>query len=162
MGLGGAVSLLFGHWENFYASQHKNCQGLLSGRGERWTSAAARNRACSQKLSCIIHHKILSLESAGGSSQSSLSYTSIIFRGLKQAQASTAPTLSLHLQANVGQSAALLTQLRLFSLDNRSHATRGSYTEDTYMHSCWKMKLQVGECLVSRLSQLYSSLQGCC
>nr|XP_021150524.1 E3 ubiquitin-protein ligase MARCH8 isoform X1 [Columba livia]XP_021150945.1 E3 ubiquitin-protein ligase MARCH8 isoform X1 [Columba livia]XP_021151301.1 E3 ubiquitin-protein ligase MARCH8 isoform X1 [Columba livia] len=45
-------------------------------------------------------------------------------------------------QANVGKSAALLTQLRLFSLDNRSHATRGSYAEDTHMHSCWKMKLQ--------------------
>ncbi|XP_067156097.1 E3 ubiquitin-protein ligase MARCHF8 isoform X2 [Apteryx mantelli] len=45
-------------------------------------------------------------------------------------------------QANVGQSAALLTQLRLFSLDNRSHATRESHTKDTHMHSCWKMKLQ--------------------
>lgn len=161
MALGGACSLLFGQWENFYASQHKNCQGLLLGRGERWTSAAASNGARSQELSCIIHHKLFSLGSAGGSSQSGLSYTSILFRGLKQAQASTAPTLSLHLQANVGQSAALLTQLRLFSLDNRSHATRGSYAEDTHMHSCWKMKLQVGECLVSRVSWLYSSLQGC-
>lgn len=127
---------------------------IAFGKGERWTSAAARNGACSQELSCIIHHKLFSLGSAGGSSQSSLSYTSIIFRGLKQAQASTAPTLSLHLQANVGKSAALLTQLRLFSLDNRSHATRGSYAEDTHVHSCWKMKLQVGECLVSRVSWL--------
>ncbi|XP_062462667.1 E3 ubiquitin-protein ligase MARCHF8 isoform X1 [Pezoporus occidentalis] len=60
-------------------------------------------------------------------------------------------------QANVGQSAALLTQLRLFSLDNRSHATRGSYTEDTHMHSCWKMKLQNEKALghsVSRSSNI--------
>lgn len=160
MGLGGTSSLFFEHWEYSCASQHKNCQGLLSGRGERWTSAAARNGTCSQELSCIIHHKPFSLRSAGGS-QSSLSYTSIIFRGLKQAQASTAPTLSLHLQANVGQSAAPFTQLPLSSLGSRSHATRGSYTEDIHMHSCWKMKLQVGECLVSRVSCLYSSLQGC-
>ncbi|KAM9610438.1 E3 ubiquitin-protein ligase MARCHF8 isoform 1-T1 [Morphnus guianensis] len=53
-------------------------------------------------------------------------------------------------QANVGQSAALLTQLRLFSLDNRSHATRGSYAEDTHMHSCWKMKLQVRQPQLSK------------
>ncbi|XP_056206987.1 E3 ubiquitin-protein ligase MARCHF8 isoform X5 [Falco biarmicus] len=60
-------------------------------------------------------------------------------------------------QANVGQSAALLTQLRLFSLNNRSHATRGSYTEDTHMHSCWKMKLQNEKALghsVSRSSNI--------
>ncbi|XP_040983109.1 E3 ubiquitin-protein ligase MARCHF8 isoform X4 [Aquila chrysaetos chrysaetos] len=60
-------------------------------------------------------------------------------------------------QANVGQSAALLTQLRLFSLDNRSHATRGSYAEDTHMHSCWKMKLQNEKALghsVSRSSNI--------
>lgn len=80
-----------------------------------------------------------------------MSYTSITFKGLKQAQASTEPTLSLRLQANVGQSAALLTQLHLFRLANRSHATKGSYTGDTCMHSCWKMKLQVGEYLVSRV-----------
>ncbi|XP_052654471.1 E3 ubiquitin-protein ligase MARCHF8 isoform X9 [Harpia harpyja] len=53
-------------------------------------------------------------------------------------------------QANVGQSAALLTRLRLFSLDNRSHATRGSYAEDTHMHSCWKMKLQVRQPQLSK------------
>lgn len=80
-----------------------------------------------------------------------MSSTSIIFRGLKQARASTVPTLSLHLQANVGQSAALLTQLHLFSLPNRSHAIRGCNTEDARMHSCWKMKLQVGKRLVSRV-----------
>ncbi|XP_068806331.1 E3 ubiquitin-protein ligase MARCHF8 isoform X1 [Struthio camelus] len=60
-------------------------------------------------------------------------------------------------QANVGQSAALLTQLRLFSLDNRSHATRGSHTKDTHMHSCWKMKLQNEKTLghsVSRSSNI--------
>ncbi|XP_052654464.1 E3 ubiquitin-protein ligase MARCHF8 isoform X3 [Harpia harpyja] len=60
-------------------------------------------------------------------------------------------------QANVGQSAALLTRLRLFSLDNRSHATRGSYAEDTHMHSCWKMKLQNEKALghsVSRSSNI--------
>ncbi|XP_064319772.1 E3 ubiquitin-protein ligase MARCHF8 isoform X1 [Phalacrocorax carbo] len=60
-------------------------------------------------------------------------------------------------QANVGQSAALLTQLCLFSLDNRSHATRGSHTEDTHMHSCWKMKLQNEKALghsVSRSSNI--------
>uniref|UniRef100_A0A669QQ21 RING-type E3 ubiquitin transferase n=1 Tax=Phasianus colchicus TaxID=9054 RepID=A0A669QQ21_PHACC len=47
-------------------------------------------------------------------------------------------------QANVGQSAALLTRLHLFRLANRSHATKGRYAGDTYMHSCWKMKLQAG------------------
>lgn len=73
-----------------------------------------------------------------------------IFRQLKQAQASTAPTLSIHLQPNVGQTAVLLAPPCLFSLENRSHATRKSCTEDTHVHSCWKMKLQVGECLVSR------------
>ncbi|XP_061214781.1 E3 ubiquitin-protein ligase MARCHF8 isoform X1 [Neopsephotus bourkii] len=60
-------------------------------------------------------------------------------------------------QANVGQSAALLTQLRLFSLDNRSHASRGSYTEDTHMPLCWKMKLQNEKALghsVSRSSNI--------
>lgn len=73
-----------------------------------------------------------------------------IFRQLKQAQASTAPTLSIHLQPNVGQTAVLLAPPCHFSLENRSHATRKSCTEDTHVHSCWKMKLQVGECLVSR------------
>nr|XP_009923898.1 PREDICTED: E3 ubiquitin-protein ligase MARCH8 isoform X2 [Haliaeetus albicilla] len=66
-------------------------------------------------------------------------------------------TSSSKTQANVGQSAALLTQLRLFSLDNRSHATRGSYAEDTHMHSCWKMKLQNEKALghsVSRSSNI--------
>lgn len=72
-----------------------------------------------------------------------------MFRRLKQAQASTAPTLSI-LQPNVGQTAALLKPLCLFSLKNRNHATRKSFTEDTHVHSCWKMKLQVGECLISR------------
>uniref|UniRef100_A0A8B9FV59 RING-type E3 ubiquitin transferase n=1 Tax=Amazona collaria TaxID=241587 RepID=A0A8B9FV59_9PSIT len=60
-------------------------------------------------------------------------------------------------QANVGQSAALLTQLRLFSLDNRSHATGGSYTEDAHMLLCWKMKLQNEKALghsVSRSSNI--------
>ncbi|XP_064923407.1 E3 ubiquitin-protein ligase MARCHF8 isoform X3 [Columba livia] len=56
-------------------------------------------------------------------------------------------------QANVGKSAALLTQLRLFSLDNRSHATRGSYAEDTHMHSCWKMKLQNEKALGHSMSR---------
>lgn len=72
-----------------------------------------------------------------------------IFRRLKQAQASTAPTPSIHLQPNVGHTAALLKPLCLFSLKNRSHATGKSCTEDTPVHSCWKMKLQVGECLDS-------------
>eukprot|EP00076_Gallus_gallus_P022479 XP_015143865.1 E3 ubiquitin-protein ligase MARCH8 isoform X1 [Gallus gallus] len=60
-------------------------------------------------------------------------------------------------QANVGQSAALLTQLHLFRLANRSHATKGSYTGDTCMHSCWKMKLQNEKALghsVSRSSNI--------
>lgn len=150
MDLGRTSSLLFGYGKNRYASQHKNCQGLFLGSGERWTSAAVTNELF-WELSCIIHHSLLSLGSAGGSSQSSLSYTSTTFKGLKQAQASTEATLSLHLQANVGQSAALLTRLRLFRLANRSHATKGSYAGDTCMHSCWKMKLQVGKCLVSRV-----------
>lgn len=77
-----------------------------------------------------------------------------IFRRLKQAQASTAPTPSIHLRPNVGQAAALLTPLCLLSLKNRSHATRKSCTEDTNVHSCWKMKLQVEECVVSRGMQL--------
>ncbi|XP_040983110.1 E3 ubiquitin-protein ligase MARCHF8 isoform X5 [Aquila chrysaetos chrysaetos] len=62
----------------------------------------------------------------------------------EQKMSAVVPLFTCPPRANVGQSAALLTQLRLFSLDNRSHATRGSYAEDTHMHSCWKMKLQAG------------------
>ncbi|XP_051656083.1 E3 ubiquitin-protein ligase MARCHF8 isoform X4 [Manacus candei] len=49
------------------------------------------------------------------------------------------------------------TQLCLFSLDNRSHATKESHTEETHMHSCWKMKLQNEKALghsVSRSSNI--------